>query len=114
MPRSIAMKAVAVVEAGSGLGFLALVIGYLPVLYQLFARREAHVMLLDERAGSPPTATELFKRHADGCSLDALDQLLREWEVWASELLESHCLIPCWASTAHSIRINRGLPQWHQ
>jgi hypothetical protein len=62
--RSIAMKAVAVVEAGSGLGFLALVIGYLPVLYQLFARREAHVMLLDERAGSPPTATELLKRHS--------------------------------------------------
>ncbi|MGB6564664.1 MAG: hypothetical protein WBE69_18835, partial [Candidatus Binataceae bacterium] len=85
-----------------------------PVLYQLFARREAHVMLLDERAGSPPTATELFKRHADGRSLDALDQLLREWEVWASELLESHCLIPCWASTAHSIRINRGSPQWRQ
>jgi Ion channel len=94
VPRSIAMKAVAVVEAGSGLGFLALVIGYLPVLYQLFARREAHVMLLDERAGSPPTATELFKRHADGRSLDALDQLLREWEVWASELLESHMSYP--------------------
>lgn len=48
-------KVVAVIEAGCGLGFLALVIGYLPVLYQLFARRKAHVMLLDERAGSPPT-----------------------------------------------------------
>ena len=82
----MAMKAVAVVEAGCGLGFLALVIGYLPVLYQLFARREAHVMLLDERAGSPPTATELLKRHADGHSIDSLEQLLREWEVWASEL----------------------------
>lgn len=94
VPRSIAMKAVAVVEAGCGLGFLALVIGYLPVLYQLFARREAHVMLLDERAGSPPTATTLLKRHADGHSLDSLDLLLREWEVWASELLESHMSYP--------------------
>ena len=94
VPRSMAMKAVAVVEAGCGLGFLALVIGYLPVLYQLFARREAHVMLLDERAGSPPTATELLKRHADGHSIDSLEQLLREWEVWASELLESHMSYP--------------------
>jgi len=94
VPRSMPMKAVAVIEAGCGLGFLALVIGYLPVLYQLFARREAHVMLLDERAGSPPTATTLLKRHADGRSLDSLDQLLREWEVWASELLESHMSYP--------------------
>jgi hypothetical protein len=88
VPRSSVMKAVGVVEAGCGLGFLALVIGYLPVLYQLFARREAHVMLLDECAGSPPTATELLKRHADGHSLDALDFLLRGWGVWSSELLE--------------------------
>lgn len=88
------MKAAAVLEAGCGLGFLALVIGYLPVLYQLFARREAHVMLLDERAGSPPTATTLLKRHADGRSLESLQGLLREWELWAAELLESHMSYP--------------------
>jgi hypothetical protein len=94
VPRTTPMKVAAVLEAGCGLGFLALVIGYLPVLYQLFARREAHVMLLDERAGSPPTATTLLKRHADGHSLDSLDQLLREWEIWSSELLESHMSYP--------------------
>jgi hypothetical protein len=94
VPHSMAMKATAVAEAGCGLGFLALVIGYLPVLYQLFARREAHVMLLDERAGSPPTALVLMKRHAEGRSLDSLEQLLREWESWASELLESHMSYP--------------------
>jgi hypothetical protein len=94
IPRSTAMKAIAVIEAGCGLGFLALVIGYLPVLYQLFARREAHVMLLDERAGSPPAATTLLKRHADGHSLDSLEILLREWELWAAELLESHMSYP--------------------
>jgi hypothetical protein len=94
VPHSMGMKAVAVLEAGCGLGFLALVIGYLPVLYQLFARREARVMLLDERAGSPPTATTLLKRHADGHALDSLEQLLREWDLWASELLESHMSYP--------------------
>jgi hypothetical protein len=51
-------------------------------------------MLLDERAGSPPTATTLLKRHADGHALDSLEQLLREWELWASELLESHMSYP--------------------
>jgi hypothetical protein len=94
VPRSGATKATAVLEAGCGLGFLALVIGYLPVLYQLFADREAHVILLDERAGSPPTATVLLERHAEDRSLHSLDQLLREWELWASELMQSHTSYP--------------------
>jgi hypothetical protein len=88
------MKALSVVEAGCGLGFLALVIGYLPVLYQLFARRETHVMLLDERAGSPPSAITLLQRHAHGQSIDEVDLLLREWEKWSAELLESHMSYP--------------------
>jgi len=46
-----------------GLGFIAVVIGYLPVLYQLFSRREAAVIRLDGRAGSPPTALGLLQRH---------------------------------------------------
>ena len=93
VPHSSAGKVAAVIEAGTGLGFLAVVIGYLPVLYQLFSRREAHVIQLDARAGSPPTASAMLIRHADG-GLDKLDQLLREWEVWGAELLESHLSYP--------------------
>ena len=46
------------IEAGTGFGFLALIISFLPVLSQSFSRREVAVALLDARAGSPPTATE--------------------------------------------------------
>jgi hypothetical protein len=70
------------------------VIGYLPVLYQLFSRREAHVIQLDGRAGSPPTATAMLCRHAEADGLDRLNDLLREWEVWGAELLESHLSYP--------------------
>jgi voltage-gated potassium channel Kch len=94
VPRSTAARAVAVFEAGTGIGFIAIVIGYLPVLYQLFARREAHVIQLDARAGTPPTAAEMLCRHAAGGGLGKLDELLREWEVWGSELLESHLSYP--------------------
>ncbi|WP_428377094.1 potassium channel family protein [Lichenicoccus sp.] len=94
VPHSAAARALSVVEAGSGIGFIAVVIGYLPVLYQLFSRREAHVIQLDGRAGSPPTAGTMLTRHAEGRGLDKLDDLLREWEVWASELLESHLSYP--------------------
>jgi hypothetical protein len=92
VPHAGAARVVSVVEAGTGIGFIAVVIGYLPVLYQLFSRREAHVIQLDARAGSPPTATTLLTRHAD--ELAKLDDLLREWEIWGSDLLESHLSYP--------------------
>jgi hypothetical protein len=94
VPVTSAGRAVAVVEAGSGFGLIAVVIGYLPVLYQLFSRREAHVLQLDARAGSPPTATTILKRHAESDGLDSIDDMLRTWEIWGADLLESHLSYP--------------------
>ncbi|HEX6122214.1 MAG TPA: potassium channel family protein, partial [Ktedonobacterales bacterium] len=83
-----------VFEAGVGFGFLALVIGYLPVLYQAFSRREVSVSLLDARAGSPPTAIAMLTRCCQDDSDGALLVILREWELWSAELLESHLSYP--------------------
>jgi hypothetical protein len=85
-------RAVMVVEAGTGFGFLALVIGYMPILYQSFSRREVEITLLDARAGSPPSAEELLRAH--GGDLDALTDLFREWERWSADVLESHLSYP--------------------
>jgi hypothetical protein len=93
-PRTSLAKLIAVAEAGTGFGFIAVVIGYLPVLYQLYARREIHVMQLDARAGSPPCALMLLCRHAQGDAKDELATLLRSWEAWCSELLVSHLSYP--------------------
>jgi hypothetical protein len=92
-----------VLEGGTGLGFVALVIGYLPVLYQAFSHREVTVAMLDGRSGSPPTATELLKRHAyDGGERDLI-VLLAEWERWSAEILESHISYPilCYYRSQH-------------
>src|SRR5262245_24645423 len=62
---------VTVVEVGTGFTFLALFIGYLPVIYQGFSRREVNITLLDARAGSPPSATELLRRMAAATELQA-------------------------------------------
>ena len=94
VPHTSVGRIVAVLEAGTGIGFIAVVIGYLPVLYQLFSRREAHVIQLDGRAGSPPTATTMLCRHAESDGLEKLDELLRAWEIWGAELLESHLSYP--------------------
>ena len=93
-PQTPLSKVAAVIEAGTGLGFIAVVIGYLPVLYQLFSRREAHVIQLDARAGSPPTAATLLCRHERGGGLDDMYTLLRSWEQWSAELVESHLSYP--------------------
>jgi hypothetical protein len=86
-------RALVVVEAGMGFGFLAAVISYLPaILYQAFSRREVSISLLDARAGSPPTAGELLRRH--GNDMRELEQLLYDWERWSAELLESHLSYP--------------------
>ena len=63
VPHSLGARTLIIFESGVGLGFVALVIGYLPVLYQAFSRREVSIALLDARAGSPPTAAELLRRH---------------------------------------------------
>jgi len=93
-PASSLARFLLVLEAGIGFGFLALVIGYLPVLYQSFSRREVTISLLDARAGSPPTAAELLRRHAGLHGLDALLQLLKDWEHWSADLMESHLSYP--------------------
>jgi hypothetical protein len=92
-----------VAEAGLGFGFLAVVIGYLPVLYQAFSRREVNISLLDARAGTPPSAAELLRRHSEGDNMAELGQLLNEWERWSAELMESHLSYPvlCWFRSQH-------------
>jgi hypothetical protein len=103
VPHSLRARALIIVESGVGLGFVALVIGYLPVLYQSFSRREVSVALLDARAGSPPNAAELLRRHAFEGGEEALTTLLEEWERWSAEILESHISYPilCFYRSQH-------------
>ncbi len=94
LPRTALSRGVAVIECGVGFGFLALVIGYLPVLYQAFSRREATISRMDARASSPATAAEMLRRYGRAGALDGLAAYLRDWEVWSSEILESHLSYP--------------------
>lgn len=103
VPHSLLARALIIFESGVGLGFVALVIGYLPVLYQAFSHREVSVALLDARAGSPPNAAELLRRHAFAGGQEALSDLLAEWERWSAEILESHISYPilCYYRSQH-------------
>jgi Ion channel len=99
VPTSGLARALSVLEAGMGFAFLGVVIGYIPVVYSSFSRREIQISMLDARAGSPPTAAELLIRlvgSSENPTIDqaVLDEILRDWERWSAELLESHISYP--------------------
>jgi hypothetical protein len=93
-PSPGASRAFTVLESGLGFGFLAIIISYLPVLYQAFSRREVTISLLDARAGSPPTGGEFVLRLARDGRIDIGRAALAQWEQWCAELLESHISFP--------------------
>ncbi len=94
VPHTWSERFLAVVESGLGFGFLALILSYLPVIYQAFSRREVNIVLLDARAGSPPTAAELLRRHAGTAGAEPLQRLLYDWEHSSADMLESHVSYP--------------------
>ena len=94
VPHQAITRGLAVTEAGIGFGFLGAVIGYLPVIYVAFSKRETYTSMLDARAGSPPTAAEILARHGRAHALDRINVLLANWEVASAQVLETHVSYP--------------------
>jgi hypothetical protein len=94
VPMGAAETALSFAEAVLGLGIIALLISYLPTIYTLFSRREAQVVKLDVRAGSPPTALEMLVRYQRIGWLDEMNDGWDRWEDWFVELEESHTSHP--------------------
>ena len=93
-PEAALSRLLAIAEAATGFAFLGLIISYLPTFYQDYARREVRLSMLDEWAGSPPSAGELLRRLGQDGALSELNPFLGEWEKWSAELLESHLSYP--------------------
>jgi hypothetical protein len=89
VPQTPLARALTALECGLGFAFLAVVIGYVPLISQAFSRREVSISMLDARAGSPPSAGRLLQRHFRSGG-EEFRELLRDWERWSAELLESH------------------------
>lgn len=77
-------------EATIGLILIALLIAYLPTIYNAFSRRESAVKLLEVRAGAPPSPIEMLIRYERIRWLQNMDSFWEEWERWFAELEESH------------------------
>ncbi len=77
-------------EAMIGLVLIAMLIAYLPTMYNAFSRRETAVVLWEARAGSPPTVAEMVARSYRTGELERLRDLWLAWQTWFAELEESH------------------------
>ena len=89
-PPDLATNALAFVEAATGLGLLALLIAYLPTIYGAFSRREALVAQLAVRSSDPPSGVTILARAQAMERFDLLDDLWVPWQVWFSEVEETH------------------------
>ncbi len=65
-----------------------------PAIYGAFSRREASVMKLEVRAGSPPSAEEFLIRVHRIRGLEYFATQWEEWENWFVEIEESHTSQP--------------------
>jgi hypothetical protein len=93
-PPDLPKVALAFTEATLGLTLAALLITYLPSLYNAFSRREVMVTLLEVRAGAPPSGVEMIERFYRIRSLEDLNEVWENWEGWFVELEETHTSLP--------------------
>ena len=87
-------RMVVLLEAGTGLGTVALVISMLFSLYAAFQRREALVITLDASAGAPPSGIALLETVRKYKMPDHLDRTFQDFRIWSAEVLESHLAYP--------------------
>jgi hypothetical protein len=81
-------------EAATGFVFLSLIITYMPLLDQAYASREVGGLLLQSRAGKPPSAVRLLRRYTGSDGASILRGNLREGEQWMAGILQSHLSHP--------------------
>ena len=84
----------ALVEALSGVLTTALVIGYLPALYNAYSLREQKLMTLDDGLEERITPTSLLLSRAPTAEVDDVLRFFEGWEEWVSEVIETHTTFP--------------------
>ncbi|HXH60121.1 MAG TPA: potassium channel family protein [Fimbriimonadaceae bacterium] len=92
--RSSLGQLVSVAEAGTGFGFLAIVISYIPILYQAFSKREHFIIKMDSRFGSVPSAGVALRRFGGESAMSSMREFLKDAEQWSSEQLEGYLSYP--------------------
>ena len=87
----------AAAQALIGLGIVALLISFLPLMHSAFSTRESAVARLEIRAGTPPTPEAMIILAHETGGLDDMEQTWTEWEHWFIHVEETHQTYPALA-----------------
>jgi hypothetical protein len=90
VPAGVAPYGIVFAAAISGLGVIALMIGYMPTIYSAYNRRETLVIMLEALSGKPPWGPELLARQQLIGNVSYLPRLYERWTEWAADVSESH------------------------
>jgi hypothetical protein len=90
VPAGAAPYGIVFAAAISGLGVIALMIGYMPTIYSAYNRRETLVIMLEALSGKPPWGPELLARQQLIGNVSYLPRLYERWTEWAADISESH------------------------
>jgi Ion channel len=94
VPVGVTARFFALLAGASGLAVVALVISLMFNLYGSFARREVMVLLLDARAGVPPSGVMLLESFGRWGIVEDLAPTFARFESWTAEMLDSHLAYP--------------------
>ncbi|MEX2112476.1 MAG: potassium channel family protein [Pirellulales bacterium] len=94
VPTALPARLVVLLAGSSGLTILALVISLAFNLYSSFGRREVLVLLLDARAGVPPSGVMLLETYGRLGIVPRLAETFDRYELWTAEMLDSHLAYP--------------------
>lgn len=87
-------RIVALCAGASGIGTVAITIAFIFLLVGAFQQRERFVVVLDTRAGAPPSGLALLETYASLGLLRELAGLFRESGAWVADVLDSHLAYP--------------------
>jgi ion channel len=87
-------RIVAIFGGASGIGTVAVAITFLYAIIGAFQKRERFVVVLDARAGAPPSGVALLETYAALGMLPELNALFRDSEGWVADVLNSHLAYP--------------------
>jgi Ion channel len=94
VPEGPWVRFLAVCAGASGLCVVSITTAFLFALFGAFQQREAFVLRLGARAGSPPSGVGLLAiaGYADLC--DDLENVMKEAQMWVATLMETHLAYP--------------------
>ena len=82
------------VEAFMGLVTMALVIGYLPTLYNAYSRREVQLLSLDDMSDEATTPIGFLEACYTAGGAQEVASAFADWERWCDEVFDSHTAYP--------------------